>query len=281
AVTATPIVSVVAILSLALGIGANTAIFSIVDSLMLRALPVKEPRQLVVLTNGSWTNPIWEQIRDRRDMFDGAFAWSSNLFNLARGGETELVDGLWASGGLFETLGVAPILGRTFTVADDRRGGGPDGAVTVIGYDFWQRRFGGAVDVVGRTLAIERVPFTIVGVTPPGFFGPEVGRTFDLIVPLGAEPLVKGRESWLDGRATWWLSIMARLRRSQSLDAANQALRAAQPQIRDATAPGWDGYLTEPFTLAPAATGESPLRRRYERPLVIVLIIVALVLVIA
>jgi predicted permease len=276
---ASPLVSAVAILSLALGIGANTAIFSIVNSLLLRPLPVRQPQQLVSLTQGSWTNPIWEQIRDRPELFDGAFAWSATRFNLASGGETEFVDGLWASGGMFETLGVNPILGRTFTASDDRRGGGPDGPVAVISYEFWQRRFGGAADVVGRTLRIERTPFTVVGVTPPDFFGPEVGRTFDVAIPLADEPLV--RESWLDQRSSWWLSIMARLRPDQSIDAANAALRAAQPAIRVATAPGWNGYITEPFTLAPAATGESDLRRRYERPLIVVLTIVALVLVIA
>ena len=276
---ASPLVSAIAILSLALGIGANTAIFSIVNSLLLRPLPVRQPQQLVTLTKGSWTNPIWEQIRDRPELFDSAFAWSETRFDLASGGEAEFVDGIWASGSLFETLGVRSILGRTFTAADDRRGGGPDGPIAVISYDFWLRRFGGAGDVVGRTLNIERVPFTVVGVTPPDFFGPQVGRTFDVAIPLGNEPMI--RESWLDERSSWWLSIMARLRPDQSIDAANAALRAAQPAIRDATAPGWNGYITEPFTLAPAATGESQLRRRYERPLIVVLTIVALVLIIA
>jgi putative ABC transport system permease protein len=278
---ASPLVSAVASLSLALGIGANTAIFSIVNSLLLRPLPVRQPQQLVTLTDGSWTNPIWEQIRDRHGLFDSAFAWSARRFNLASGGETKLVDGIWASGSFFETLGVSPILGRTFTVLDDRRGGGPDGAVAVISYDFWQRRFGGSADVVGRRLNIERVPFTVVGVTPPEFFGPEVGRTFDVAIPIGIEPIIRGQGSWLDERSTWWLSIMARLRPDQSIDAANAALRTAQPSIRDATAPGWTNYITKPFTLAPAATGESHLRRRYERPLMVVLTIVALVLVIA
>src|SRR5205823_1217466 len=143
----------------------------------------------------------WDEIRRRLQLFDGAFAGSGARFNLASGGETEFADGLWASGAMFDTLGVKAVLGRTFTVADDRRGGGPDGAVAVISYDFWQRRFGGAADTVGRSLNVERVPFTIVGITPPEFFGPEVGRTFDIALPLGDEPLVKGRETWLDGRS--------------------------------------------------------------------------------
>ena len=180
AIKAAPVVSLVAILSLALGIGANTAIFSILDSLMMRSLPVSEAQRLVTITRGSWTNPIWEQVRDRAHLFDGAFAWSSGRFNLASGGQTELVDGIWAGGSYFEVLGVPSILGRTLTAADDRRGGGPDGPVAVISYSFWQRRFSGAADVIGRSLTVERVPFTIVGVTPPSFFGTDVGRTFDM-----------------------------------------------------------------------------------------------------
>ena len=229
----------------------------------------------------NWSNPIWEQIRDRHELFDNAFAWSETRFNLASGGEAEFVDGIWASGSMFETLGVNAILGRTFTAADDRRGGGPDGPVAVISYEFWQRRFGGAADVVGRTLNVERMPFTVIGVTPPEFFGPEVGRTFDVAIPIGTEPIIRGQGSWLDERSGWWLSIMARLRPDQSIDAANAALRAAQPAIRDATHPGWNNYIPEPFTLAPAATSRSALRRHYERPLIVVLTIAALVLLIA
>ena len=116
--------TVVAVLSLALGIGANTAIFSILDSLILRSLPVRDPARLAIVGKGrqartALTNPIWEQIRERRQLFDGAFAWSGERFNLAQGGQTELVDGMWASGDLFDVLGVRAILGRTFTDADD------------------------------------------------------------------------------------------------------------------------------------------------------------------
>jgi putative ABC transport system permease protein len=284
---ATPIVSFIAILSLTLGIGANTAIFSVVDSLLLRALPVKEPQQLVQLDEASadgqrsWTFPIWDQIYQRPQLFERTFAWSNSRFNLAAGGETDFVEGIWASGTMFETLGVSAILGRTLTDLDDRRGGGADGPVAVISYDFWQRRFGGAADAIGRTLNVERVSVTVIGVTPPGFFGPDVGRTFDIVLPLGVEPLVRGRETWLDGRSTWWLSVMARLKPTQSLEAAVQSIREVQPQIREATHPGWEGYLKDPLTLVPSATGDSGLRRRYQRPVVILMSIVALVLLIA
>src|SRR5262245_4907822 len=227
----TPIVTAVAVLSLALGIGANTAIFSIVNSLLLRALPVKEPQQLALLTNdpargtASWTNPIWEQIRRRREIFDGVFAWSTMRFNLAAGGETQFVDGLWVSGSMFETLGVPAMLGRTITDADDARGGGPDGPVAVISYAFWQRHFGGAADAIGRTLTIERVPYTIIGVTPADFFGPDVGRAFGVAIPIGTEPLIRGRESALDQKWFWWLTVMARMKPGQSVEAGTTALR--------------------------------------------------------
>src|SRR5262249_26939772 len=168
ALNATPVVSLVAILSLALGIGANTAIFSILDSLMLKSLPVKAPDRLAVVGTGrgqdSWTYPIWEQIRDRRDLFEGTFAYSSARFNLSRSAQTEYVDGFWGSGRIFDVLGVPSILGRTFTDADDRRGGGPDGAVAVISYRYWQAKYSGGADAVGQTIAIDRVPYTIIGV---------------------------------------------------------------------------------------------------------------------
>jgi putative ABC transport system permease protein len=184
-------------------------------------------------------------------------------------------------------LGVPAILGRTFTEADDRRGGGPDGPVAVISYGFWQRRFGGAADVVGRSLTVERVPFTIVGVAPPQFFGVDVGRTYDIAIPIGTEPLIRGKESALDRRSYWWLNVMLRLRKSQSLQAADQTMRGVHPQIREATMPpDWrqpdkERYLEEGFSLLPAANGGSPLRQRYQQPLTTIMVVVSLVLLIA
>jgi predicted permease len=291
ALKATPVVSFVAILSLALGIGANTAMFSIIDSLLLRSLPVKEPHRLGLLAfqngQGSWTNPIWEQVRDRQGLFDGVLAWSSTRFNLAQGGQTDMVDGVWTSGGYFDVLGVPAVLGRTFTPIDDRRGGGPDGPVAVLSYGFWQRRFAGAADVVGKTITVERVPFTIIGVTSPEFFGADVGRAFDVAIPIGTEPLIRGKESALDRRSYWWLSVMARVNERQTFESASAALRGVQPQIREATIPEHyreqdkGNYLKEGFLLQPAATGASFLRRRYQRPLLTIMVVVGLVLLIA
>jgi predicted permease len=290
ALRATPLVSAVAVLSLALGIGANTAIFSIVNSLLLRALPVHEPERLVMVSSGddaswSWTNPIWEQIRDRPELFEGALAWGTTRFDLSQGGQTDLVNGVWASGSFFRVLGVPAILGRTFTEADDVRSGGPDGPVAVISYGFWQRRFGGATNVIGRAVTLNRTAYTIVGVTWPEFFGTDVGRSFDVAVPIGTEAVMRGPEHRLDRRSYWWLSVMARLSPGQSVDAATTAIRSAQAGIREATLPqDWrdtGGYLRDAFSLVPAATGDSALRSRYQRPLLTLMVVVALVLLIA
>jgi putative ABC transport system permease protein len=215
-----------------------------------------------------------------------AYLNSASLLKTS-GGERQFVDGVFASGSFFDTLGVPALLGRTFSDADDRRGGGPDGPVTVISYGLWQRRFGGATDIIGRTIPLDTVLFTIVGVMPSGFFGADVGRAVDLMVPLGDLPLIREHNGWLESRSMLWLNITARLKPGQSVHKATAALRAAQPQIREATLPenmskqARDRFLRDAFTLAPAATGDSDLRRQYERPLVIIMVVVGLVLLLA
>ncbi len=285
---ASPVVTLVAVASLALGIGANTALFSLLNSIVLKPLPVRDPASLVIVEDGSWTNPIWEQIRAaRHDIFEDAFAWGTERFNLAARGQSDDVDGVWASGGMFEVLGVQAALGRVFTEADDARGGGPDGPVAVVSYGFWQRRFGGAPDVVGRPLLLNGIATTIVGVMPRGFLGPDVGRSADVIVPIGVVAAQPGGARQLDGRSTWWLEIMGRLKPGQSLDAAAGRLNALRPRIREATLPPtWPAkqqadYMAETLKLAPAANGLSDLRRSYVKPLQIVLGLVAAVLAIA
>ena len=284
---ATPMVTAVAVLSLALGIGANVALFSIFNGLMLKRLPVPEADRLALLEDGSWTNPIWEQIRAAQDRIaDGGFAWSVERFNLAATGQADPVDGIYASGRMFEVLGVSAIRGRTFTVADDVRTGGPAGPVAVISHRLWQRRFGAADDAIGRTLTINGATYSIVGVTPEGFFGPDVGRSADVMVPLGTEAIVRGADSALDRRSSWWLNIMLRRQRGQSLEALTNAVRGLQPQIRAATLPQGEGnrdsaYLVDPFVLASAVSGRSTLRTRYQQPLTTLMGVVALVLLIA
>jgi predicted permease len=286
---AAPIGASVAVLSLALGIGANTAMFSIVDSLFLQPLPVTDPGRLAVLLDTSgrrthWTNPIWESVREQSSMFAGAAAWSSNRFNLATGGETDLVDGLWVSGGFFDVLGVPAARGRTLAAADDVRGGGANGPVAVISSRCWQRRFGSDPGAVGRTLTIERVPYTIVGVTGSEFFGLDVGQTFDVAIPIGTEPLMRGAESRLDRRSNWWLQIVARLRPGQTVQGMQPMVTDLHARVRATTLPpGWSPatYLPDGFALTAATTGVSDLRGRYRRPLLAITAVAALVLLIA
>jgi predicted permease len=297
ALRAAPIVATVAVLSLALGIGANTAIFSIINSLVLRTLPVSEPDRLVLVSDttdhaSAWSYPIWLQIHQRSELFEDSAAWSITRFNLTSGGgETQFVNGLWVSGSFFRTLGVTPAIGRLVSATDDRRTA-LDAPAAVVSYGFWQRRFGGAADIVGRTITLDGASFTIVGVTPQAFFGAEVGRAFDVAVPLAAEPLSRGRDTYLDSVSSSFLTIVGRLRRDQSLEAAASGLRQAQPAIREATSAelsifggaAVDRYLKAPFVLLPGATGfegASDLRGRYARPLWTMLGVVAIVLTIA
>jgi predicted permease len=284
---AAPLVTAFAVVSLALGIGGVTALFSILNSLALKPLPVRDPAGLVIFADDSFTNPIWESVRARRREFAAdAFGWGNTRFNLSSTAAADMVEGIFASGNMFDMLGVPAVIGRTFTEADDVRGGGADGPVAVISYAMWQRRYGGAADVIGRTVSIERAPFTIIGVTPKGFFGPDVGRSFDIAVPLGTEPVIRGAATVLDQRSTWWMNMMARLKPGQTAEQATALIRSIQPQIRAATMPAMsqgvrDGYLSDPFTLKPAAGGRSPWRARYEQPLTVILVVVGLVLLIA
>jgi predicted permease len=293
ALRATPVVSSVAILSLALGIGANTAIFSIVNTLMLRSLPVREPQALVQLMTGpqrtSWSNPLWEDLRDHHaSLFDGVFAYATPRFNLARGGEAQFVNGMMASGGTFGVLGVPAIIGRTFSAAEDVPAGGKDGPVAVITYAFWQRQFGGAANVVGQHISLDRVDFTVIGVTSPGFTGLDQGTKLDVAVPLGVEPLIRGNgESAMKQRSWWWLRVIGRLEPGETVDQAVMAFRGVQPQMRTATVPpnyrpeDIPRYLKDPFTVRVASNGPNSLGRTYQQPLYILMGVVVLVLVIA
>jgi predicted permease len=283
-----PLVTTFCVVSLAMGIGGATALFSILNSLALKPLPVRDPQRLVLLDDGPWTNPIWEAIRDRESAIgESAAAWATGGFNLAPSGEADRVRGLFVSGGFFDVLGVRPAAGRLIDVRDDTRHGGTPAPVAVISHAFWRSRFSSAPDAIGQTILIERVPFTIVGITPAGFFGPDVGRSYDVAVALAAEPLVRTGSTALDDRLSWWMNIFVRLRPDESAAAATARLRAVQPQIRTATLPDVGGdedrkqYLSEALALLPAPGGRSPLRAQYEQPLTAILAVVGLVLVIA
>lgn len=296
----TPNVTAMAVASLALAIGANTAAFSVVNSLMLRDLPVPHPENLVLVTDGgssgmrAWSYPIWEQIRARPDLVESSGAWSFARLAFSGADKDERVDVLWATGSLLQTLGVGATVGRTLSVADDRLGGGVDGPVVMISHAFWQGAFGGASDVIGRVVRLNGVPCHIVGVTQGGFSGPEVGRAFDVMLPLGIEPLVRGSNSLIDSPdslGTSFLTIVGCLRQGQSLQAAADAFRIAQPAIRAAaiatsrslaTEEDVDRYVMRaPLALVSSPAGSSSLRRGYAKALMVTSGIVALVLLLA
>ena len=292
ALAAGRLVSVVAILSLALGIGANTAIFSIVNSLLLKPLPVRQPDRLVSIASNldgedaAMSYPVWREIRDRR-LLGEAFVWAQDRLLAEQGNETAALDAVWASGGFFDALGVPAAAGRTFGRLDDRPGGGPDGPVAVLGFGFAQRRFGGAAAAIDQVIVIERVPFRVVGVTAREFFGLNVGSSFDVVLPLETEPLLGRRPARRDSARWRWLHVTTRLGSDGSLEAATAALRAAQGAIRDATRPEFarpedrDAYLRTPWTMRVADTGSSQLRSRYGAVLMTLLGLVALVLLVA
>lgn len=281
-----PTFTAVAVLSLALGIGANTAIFSILNAVIMKPLPVREPGQLAHLYrpgDDSYTNAIWEQIRDRQEVFSSAFAYSLNAFDLADGGERRPAKAIYASGDYFRTLGVPAAIGRVFTGNDDRRGSAP---IAVLSYGFWQRAYGGDAHVPGRTIHLNGHPFEIVGVTPRGFFGMDVGDTFDVIVPLATEAVMDAEKPLLDGRSYWWLTIIGCLKPGVTFSQTAAHLSALSPAIfraamdEDMPREFRDEFLKNRLNVKPAA-GMSQLRDQYGSSLAVLLGIAGLVLLIA
>ena len=287
----------VAILSLAFGIGANTAIFQLVNAVRLRTLPVRAPEELVEVRladmngarGGVWrepsvTFPIWEQIRDRQQAFSGVLAWGTDRVNLAPGGEVRPARMLYVSGDFFNTLGLNPTLGRIFTIEDDQRGCGAPGII--LSNQFWQREFGGDANVIGRKLSFADHSFEIIGVTPANFFGMEVGRSFDLSLPVCAMPLVRGNNNILSG-TSWWLTVTGRLKPGWTVDQATAHVQSISPDLFQVALPAnyppasVKDYLASKLIAVSSGTGTSQLREKYEQSLWLLLAIAGLVLLIA
>jgi predicted permease len=281
----------VAVLSLALGIGANTAIFSLIDGLLLRPLQAPQPERLVTLFLRSdrqqayVTYPIFDEIRKRNEVFTDTFAWSQNDFQTTIGGEVVHVPGLLASGDYFTGLGVAPSAGRTFTPADDRPDGGPNGPVAVISDSFWTRQFQRSPSVIGKPLVVNGVPLTIIGVMPKGFFGAEVATAPQIWVPLK----MAGRlddSGCINSRSCWWLVTMGRLKPGISMAQAEARLRVISPQLMKDTVPDWTGgnratYLHFELGVWPGKNGWTSLRDHFSDPLRILMLLALVVLLIA
>src|SRR5580658_3467604 len=265
-----PAFAAILILTLALGIGANTAIFSLIDAVMLRSLPVSHPEQLVQVRmdaeDNLLTNPVWEQLRDRQDVFSGVFAYGNMRFNLAAGGEAHYTPAYWVSGDFFSTLGVETAIGRTFTAADDRRGCAP---IAVLGYDFWRRQYGGGPEILGRSISLDGHPFQIVGVARPGFTGIDVGRAINIFVPLCTDPIVRGAGAQLDQRRNWWLTAIGRPKRGIPAAQLAARLKTLSPPVFEATIPeiylpkDQREFAARTLDTIPAANGISYVRGQY------------------
>ena len=286
----------VAILTLALGIGANTAVFTLLDAILLRLLPVHKAEQLYQVRrvsadvperlSGDFTNPLWENLRSRQDVFSGMAAWGNTDFNLARGGAVQRAEGLWVSGGYFSTLGVRPALGRLINPADDYRG---CPAIAVLSYSFWQDRYAGAPGVVGNTITLDSHPFEVVGITQPGFYGMDVGMKFDVAAPNCGTALLDGpTHSRLDDRSSWWLAVVGRVKPGLSPQQLNARLAAVAPQVAAASLPeDWDAQNKESFlrtslAAVPAGSGTGfDLREHFRQPLAVLMAVVGFVLLIA
>jgi len=291
--------TLIAVLTLALGIGANTAIFQLIDAIRLRTIPVKNPEELatVRIADRHWGSgqfsgpysqlsfPMWERIRDRQQGFSQIAAWSAQQFNLATGGVIRYAKTLRVSGEFFQVLGVEPFLGRLLGPADDQPGcaiGGAD-----ISYAFWQRNYGGDPVIVGKRLSLDGNSFEIVGVTPPGFNGISVGDTFDVAVPVCIEPIMSPRNNRLTIRHAWWLASIGRLKPGWTIARANAQINAVTPAILQETIPPFydsetvKKYLEYKLGVFAVSTGFSQLRQDSETPLWLLLGISGLVLLIA
>ena len=301
-----PVFTGVALLSLALGIGASTALFSVMDALLLKMLPVKDPAQLVQLRS-TISFPAFEKIRARNQVFSGAFAYSYMLLlpsaSVRIGSEPEQATGVFVSGDYFPMLGVDAVAGRALTAEDDRipGAGGPQGPVAVIAYAYWQRRFALDPAVIGKTITVNSVPVTIVGVTPPNFFGANQTLAPDITLPIMLQPRVSpsaSTELWAHGDRGSQLSydltdqygpaVIARLKPGVTMTQAQAGLNVLYQQILTERAGGHPDEikrrenLEQRLELAPAGNGYANWDPAMRAVLLIILAAVpALVLLIA
>ncbi len=298
-----PVFTAVAVLSLALGIGANTAIFSVLDKVLLRLLPVEDPERLVVLhregpnpqgwstsTNQEtvFSYPLYKDLRDRSQVFSGAIALAGSGVSLSHGGQTELAQVQIVSGNFFEVLGVKAAMGRTFTEDDDRTAGGHP--VVVLGYGYWTRRFGASPSILNEKITLNGYPMVVIGVAPKGFYGVVTGSTPDLLVPIAMKDQLTPTWSGLKERNIRWLNIFARLKPGVEVRQAEAAARVLYRSIAEEEArqtPGsvsprfWDELRQQKIDLRAASQGINQWRAAWRAPILALMAMVGLVLLIA
>jgi predicted permease len=283
----------VAVLSLALGIGANTAIFSLVDAVLLKMLPVKDPEQLVFLEKGgipkvkdsrNLSYAFFERLRAQRDLLAGVCTFNGISLNVVVDGQADLAEGQWVSGNFFAVLGVHALLGRIITEDDDKVPGGHP--VVVISYNYWQQRFARDPAIVGKSIAVNGHPFTIIGVTPPDFFGVWVGDMPALWAPsMMYAQLVPGQSIEEYFNSTLY-HVLARLRPEVTEQQASAVLTGLLHQSSADTGTQLSGIEPQSLrrlsvALIPASKGLSSLREQFSEPLRILMFVVGLVLLIA
>lgn len=298
--------TVVAILSMALGIGANTAIFSLMDAIMLRSLPVRSPNELVVigdptrvgsLSEGSgrtdiFSYPFYEHFRERNGVFTDVFASArTEHLNVAPEGtganaaaKDEALQARFVTGNYFSVLGVPAVIGRTFTEEEVRVAGGAP--VVVVSYGYWTRKFARGSGVIGRRLLVNGSSFTIVGVTPPEFFGDIVGRPTDIWFPITMQAQANPGHNYLKDPRFSWLMLMGRLKPGVSQAQAAAVTNVIAPQLfselykSTISAEGLNRLRKEKIEVSSGAKGFSRLRHEFSVPLMILMGIVVLVLLI-
>ncbi|MGE0128309.1 MAG: ABC transporter permease [Blastocatellales bacterium] len=294
--------TLIAVLTLALGIGANTAIFSITDQILLRMLPVERPEELVVLRSpgpktgrvssdgddaASMSYPVYKALRDRNDAFSGLLARFAVSLSVAGNGQTERADGELVSGNYFEVLGVRPALGRVFNQEDDRTPGAHP--VVVLSHAYWTRRFAADPGILNKTLTVNGALMTVIGVSRAGFYGVQVGQTPDVFIPMMMKAQITPGWNGLDDHKNYWLAIMGRLKPGVTSAQAEELLRPAYRSVLEESLPlmtGWNAdtrqrYLDKRILLDDGAKGRQILQRDTKKPLLILAGMVGLVLLIA
>jgi macrolide transport system ATP-binding/permease protein len=308
---ATPLFTATAVLSLALGIGANTAIYSFMDAILMRGLPVARPEELAIAEwhsakrppvvkalNGSnrrygktgsaspnFPYAAYESLRAEKDTFSTLFGYTySRKFNVIAGGEAESIEGGFVSGNYFSGLGVPPAAGRLIADVDDRTGAPP---VVVLAYLYWQRRFNGSPSVIGKSILVDNLPFTVVGVSAPGFFGVDPQSNPHLFLPIHTLPTLamlpaeEERRRFFDDHY-YWIEMMGRLRPGVSIGQAEAVMRARFRSFAEGTAASpKDAEVLPELALGEGASGLDSLRRQYSKPLYVLMTMVGLILAIA
>ncbi|HKY03949.1 MAG TPA: ABC transporter permease [Blastocatellia bacterium] len=300
-----PVFTAVAVLSLALGVGANTAIFSLVNAVLLESLPVKNPDQLILLrwvsgpkvpansisgffnmaggspSSTSFGYSAFQRLRDQNDLLTDMVAFAEmHRLNVSIDGQAELISGQVVTGNYYAGLGVGPVLGRVITDDDDKES---SEAVAVISYGYWRRRFAADPGVAGKVIYLNGSPFTIIGVTPAGFHGTlGVGVSPDVTIPAHAEPLVKQGSAALKSPGDWWLQIIGRLKPGATPEQAQAQLDSIfQQEVAEIIASSKEEKDMARLEVLPGSQGLTETREGLSEPLFIMVIVVALVLAIA